>query len=105
MTEFDIFCQNKSPEGQERLRPVREMILDALPEVQESRVHFYLVYHLGSVAVTKLHLNAKEAPELTFVNGADLDDPANLLKGKSLVRTVKIGSCLLYTSPSPRDRG
>lgn len=46
----------------------------------------------------KLHSDAKGVPVLTFVNGSDLDDPAKLLKGKSLSRTVKIASgCWLET--------
>ncbi|KIN68671.1 hypothetical protein Z948_2402 [Sulfitobacter donghicola DSW-25 = KCTC 12864 = JCM 14565] len=51
-----------------------------------------MVYHIGSVVVVKLHLNAKQQPQLTFLNGSDLIDKKKLLKGKSLSRKVSISS-------------
>lgn len=90
MTEFDIYCSNKSPEDRERLSPVRELILSIAPNLSESRVHFYLVYHLGPIPVVKLDIGPKEQPRLSFTNGSELLDTGKLLKGKSLVRTLQI---------------
>ncbi|NKL15593.1 hypothetical protein GFL78_27280 [Rhizobium leguminosarum bv. viciae] len=67
-------------------------MLDALPQVSEGRVHFYLVYYFGGGAVAKLHLDAKQQVNITFVTGEDLADPSRLLKGSSTVRTIKITS-------------
>lgn len=97
MTEFDLYCRTKSDEVRRALSPVRDMILSALsecgaPDVLESRVHFYLVYHMGSTTVVKLHPDAKGRPVLSFVNGADLKDEQGLLKGRSLVRTIPVRS-------------
>lgn len=90
--EFDLYCKNKSPEARERIAPVRQLILDAAPDVSEGRVHFYLVYYFHSGAVAKLHLDAKQQVNITFVTGEDLSDPEKLLKGSSVVRTIKISS-------------
>jgi hypothetical protein len=90
MTDFDIYCRNKSPEDRMSLLPIRDLILSISPELGEFRAHFYLVYHIGSVVVVKLHLNAKQQPQLTFLNGSDLVDERKLLKGKSLSRQVTI---------------
>jgi hypothetical protein len=92
MDEFDLYCRNKSPEARERILPIRQLILNAAPEVSEGRVHFYLVYYFGGGAVAKLHLDAKQQVNITFVTGEDLSDPSRLLKGSSSVRTIKISS-------------
>ena len=93
MDEFDLYCTNRPAELRARLEVVHRFIRNALPaDVQEGRAHFYLIYHLGSTTVVKLHSDAKGVPVLTFVNGSDLDDPAKLLKGKSLSRTIKLAS-------------
>jgi hypothetical protein len=92
VNEFDLYCHNKSADGRRRLAQVRDLILGNVPQVEEGRVHFYLVYHLGSGTVAKLHLDAKEQPNVTFVVGSELADPSKLLKGSSLVRTVKVTS-------------
>lgn len=92
MNEFDLYCQNKSAEGRRRLAQVRDLILSCAPQVEEGRVHFFLVYHLGGGPVAKVHLDAKEQPNITFSVGSELRDPAKLLKGSSLSRSVKITS-------------
>lgn len=92
MSEFDIYCQTKSGEDRAKLTPVRDAILHAAPAVSESRVHFYLVYHLGPITVVKLDLGPGGKPRLSFVNGSELDDPDGLLKGKGMVRTISIPS-------------
>ncbi|MBX5166787.1 MULTISPECIES: DUF1801 domain-containing protein [unclassified Rhizobium] len=90
--EFDLYCHGKPVDARERLAPVRKLILDALPDVSEGRVHFYLVYYFGGGAVAKLHLDAKQQVNITFVTGEDLADPSRLLRGSSIVRTIKITS-------------
>ncbi|MGO7029046.1 DUF1801 domain-containing protein [Rhizobium johnstonii] len=90
--EFDLYCHGKPTDARERLAAVRKLILDAVPQVSEGRVHFYLVYYFGGGAVAKLHLDAKQQVNITFVTGEDLADPSRLLKGSSIVRTVKITS-------------
>ena len=92
INEFELYCQGKPPEARESLRPVRQLILDAVPSVSEGRVHFSLVYHFGGGSVAKLHLDAKQQATITFVTGEDLTDPAKLLKGSSSVRTMKVTS-------------
>ncbi len=81
--EFDLYCERKPPEARERLALVRQLILDTVPEVCEGRVHLYLVYHFGGGAVAKLHLDAEQQVNITFVTGEDLTDPSRLLKGSS----------------------
>lgn len=85
INEFELYCQGKPPDAREGLRPVRQLILDAVPSV----VHFHLVYHFGGGSVAKLHLDAKQQVTITFVTGEDLTDPAKLLKGPSFVRTIR----------------
>ncbi len=93
MNEFDIYCASKPADVRARLEGAHRLIRGSLPDdVEEGRAHFYLIYHLGSTVVVKLHDDAKGMPTLTFVNGCDLDDPDKLLKGKSLSRTVRIAS-------------
>ncbi|MCJ9670057.1 MULTISPECIES: DUF1801 domain-containing protein [unclassified Neorhizobium] len=90
--EFDLYCHGKPLDARERLAPVRQLILDTVPEVSEGRVHFYLVYYFGGGAVAKLHLDARQQVNITFVTGEDLVDPSKLLKGSSSVRTIKVTS-------------
>ncbi|CDZ42287.1 Hypothetical protein NGAL_HAMBI1146_50530 [Neorhizobium galegae bv. officinalis] len=90
--EFGLYCHGKAMEARERLTPVRQLILDTVPDVSEGRVHFYLVYYFGGGAVAKLHLDAKQQVNITFVTGEDLADPSKLLKGSSVVRTIKVTS-------------
>ncbi|CAH2395488.1 hypothetical protein MES4922_120189 [Mesorhizobium ventifaucium] len=80
VNEFDLFCQNKSDEGRKRLARVRDLILSSAPQVEEGRVHFFLVYHLGGGAVAKLHLDAREQPNITFAVGSELTDPSSYLR-------------------------
>ncbi len=92
MNEFELYCRQKSTEDIALLEPVRNFIISELPNAAESRVHFFLVYHYGPIPVVKLHLTTKGIRTLSFINGSELNDPNKVLKGKNLVRTVKIGS-------------
>jgi len=90
--EFDLYCHGKPMIARELLAPVRKLILAAVPEVSEGRVHFYLVYYFGGGSVAKLHLDARQQVNTTLVTGEDLPDPSRLLKGASTNRTIKITS-------------
>lgn len=92
LNEFDLYCHNKSTDVRRRLEQVRSLIQACAPEVAEGRIHFYLVYHLGGGPLVKLHLDTKEQPIMTFPVGSELHDPAKLLKGTSLSRTIKFTS-------------
>lgn len=94
MTEFDLYCHNKSAEGRRRLAAVRDIILAVAPKSDEGRVHFYLVVHKLGGTIAKLHLDAKEQVVITIPTGSDLQDPGGLLKGKAprLAREIKITS-------------
>ncbi len=88
---FNLYCHGKPMMARELLAPVRKL-LAAVPEVSEGRVHFYLVYYFGGGSVAKLHLDARQQVNTTFVSGEDLPDPSTLLKGASTIRTIKITS-------------
>ncbi|MHB2267600.1 hypothetical protein [Aliihoeflea sp. PC F10.4] len=92
MDEFEIYCANKSAQERDALGPVRDLIRQTLPDLTEGRVHFYLAHFIGSLPVVKLHVDAKGQANMTFATGSELNDPANLLAGKSLSRTVKVKS-------------
>lgn len=92
MTEFDIYCSNKTDEIRARLLPVRTLIMNAGSDITESRVHFYLVYHIGALIVAKLDNGPKDLPRITFVGASELEDPNRLLNGKGPLRTISVKS-------------
>src|SRR5665811_2167009 len=89
-------------------------LLGADYEISNGRYRFKKIYAGESwnpqlrAPLVEPGLNVSEGDYLLAVNGRDLaatDDVSRLLEdtaGKPVV--LKVGACLLYTSPSPRDR-
>ena len=83
---------------------MRQLILGTVQKVSEGRVYFYLVYYCGGGVVANLHLDGKQQVNITFATGEDLVDPSKLLKGPSLVRTIKVASDFFSISTVPPSK-